>query len=125
MPVRFLATQSYGGFIVFFAWISTSIPRPPAKRAVALAFINAFGQLGNVAGSYVWPSAWGPSYRKSYGIALSCFALGLVMTFIFREFLRRENLKLAAEEQKARGGVAYERQEDRVGRGEAGFRYLL
>ena len=50
------------------------------------------------------------------------------MTFIFREFLRRENLKLAAEEQKARGGVPYERQEDRgvgVGHGEAGFRYLL
>jgi hypothetical protein len=131
LPVRFLAAQSYAGFIVFFAWISTSIPRPPSKRAVALAFINAFSQLGNIAGSYVWPSVWGPTYRNSYGITLSCFGLGIVMTFIFREFLRRENLKLAVEEQKAlaqSGGAPYERREGLAVssvRGEAGFRYLL
>lgn len=131
MPVRFLAAQSYAGFIVFFAWISTSIPRPPSKRAVALAFINAFSQLGNIAGSYVWPSEWGPSYQKSYGITLSCFGVGIVMTFMFREFLRRENIKLAVEEQKAlaeSGGVVCEPQEGTVGpviRGETGFRYLL
>lgn len=41
-------------FIVFYSWISSSFPRPPAKRAVAIALINAFSQLGNVAGSYVW-----------------------------------------------------------------------
>lgn len=50
---RFLMAQSYAGFIVFYSWLSTSIPRPPAKRAVALAFINAFSQLGNISGSYV------------------------------------------------------------------------
>ena len=57
-----------------------------------------------------------------------------MMTFIFREFLRRENVKLAAEERKAlaqSGGVAvaYEQQQEGpavpVVRGEAGFRYLL
>lgn len=47
----FLMAQSYAGFITFLAWVSNSIPRPPSKRAVALAFINAFSQLGNVAGS--------------------------------------------------------------------------
>jgi predicted MFS family arabinose efflux permease len=64
----FLMTQSYAGFITFLAWISSSIPRPPAKRAVALALINAFSQLGNVAGSYVWPKNWGPTYRYSFAI---------------------------------------------------------
>ena len=43
--------QSYAGFIIFLAWVSNSIARPPSKRAVALAFINAFSQLGNIAGS--------------------------------------------------------------------------
>ncbi|GAB1519234.1 hypothetical protein RhiTH_002300 [Rhizoctonia solani] len=47
----FLMAQSYAGFIVFFSWCSNSLPRPPSKRAVALALINAFSQLGNVAGS--------------------------------------------------------------------------
>jgi hypothetical protein len=50
---RFLMAQSYTAFIVFLAWVSSSIPRPPAKRAVALAFINSFAQLGNIAGSCV------------------------------------------------------------------------
>ncbi|CUA74603.1 Nephrocystin-3 [Homo sapiens] [Rhizoctonia solani] len=46
----FLMTQSYAGFIVLYAWCSNSIPRPPSKRAVALALVNA-SQLGNIAGS--------------------------------------------------------------------------
>ncbi|KAK0486849.1 sugar transporter [Armillaria luteobubalina] len=47
----FLMAQSYAGFIVMYAWISNCFPRPPSKRAVALALTNAFSQLGNVAGS--------------------------------------------------------------------------
>jgi len=59
--------------VCLLAWLSTSFPRPPAKRAVALALINAFSQLGNVAGSYVWPKPWGPTYRNSYGIVSADF----------------------------------------------------
>ena len=39
LSTRFLMAQSYAGFIVFLTWISSSIPRPPSKRAVALAFL--------------------------------------------------------------------------------------
>jgi hypothetical protein len=45
--------QSYSSFICFLAWTSNIFARPPSKRAVALAFINAFSQLGNVASSWV------------------------------------------------------------------------
>lgn len=44
----FLQASSYAGFIVFYSWISSSFPRPPAKRAVAIAMINAFSQIGNI-----------------------------------------------------------------------------
>jgi hypothetical protein len=47
----FLMAQSYAGFIVLYAWMSNTFPRPPSKRAVALAIMNAFSQLGNIAGS--------------------------------------------------------------------------
>lgn len=43
--------QSYAGFIVMYAWLSNTFARPPSKRAVALALVNAFSQLGNIAGS--------------------------------------------------------------------------
>jgi hypothetical protein len=78
--VRFLMAQSYAGFITFLAWVSNSVPRPPSKRAVALAFINAFSQLGNIAGSYVWPSGWGPTYRSSYAITISTFGYARVLS---------------------------------------------
>jgi len=102
----FLMAQSYAGFVVFFAWISGSFPRPPSKRAVALALINAFSQLGNVAGSYVWPSAWGPTYRKSYAICIATSGTAIVMCWLFRMHLRSLNRKLERE-------------------GRSGFRYLL
>lgn len=53
-PCSFLMAQCYAGFVVMYAWISNTFPRPPSKRAVALALINAFSQLGNVAGSYAF-----------------------------------------------------------------------
>lgn len=38
----FLMAQSYAGFVVLYAWMSNSIPRPPSKRAVSLGqFIDA------------------------------------------------------------------------------------
>ena len=102
--------QSYAGFITFLAWISNSIPRPPSKRAVAIALINAFSQLGNVAGSYVWPSNWGPTYRYSYGICIATNGLTIIMCYMFKLHLDALNRAAAKKEQEE-------------GR-EEGFRYL-
>ncbi|EGO19879.1 hypothetical protein SERLADRAFT_453200 [Serpula lacrymans var. lacrymans S7.9] len=108
----FLMAQSYAGLIVFYAWMSNSFPWPSSKRAVSIAFINAFSQLGNIAGSYIWPSNWGPSYRYSYGICIATSGLSIIMCWIFREHLSSLNKKMASEEQ-ARGATR------------KGFRYLL
>ncbi|KAF9534880.1 MFS general substrate transporter [Crepidotus variabilis] len=102
----FLMAQSYAGFVVMYAWMSNSFPRPPSKRAVALALINAFSQLGNVAGSYVWPKAWGPTYRYSYGICIATSGTAIIMLLVFRLHLQHLNRKLDKE-------------------GKPGFRYIL
>ncbi|KAJ4039224.1 hypothetical protein NW761_007889 [Fusarium oxysporum] len=96
----FLQAASYAGFIVFYSWISSSFPRPPAKRAVAIAMINAFSQLGNVAGSYVWDLKEN-GYRKSYGIVLSMFGVTVVGCYIFRLVLIDLNKKLEKGEANA------------------------
>ena len=90
--------QSYAAFITFLAWISSTFPRPPSKRAVAIAFINAFGQLGNISGSYIWPSAWGESYRYSYAICIATNGLGIIMILVFRAHLKALNEKAEREE---------------------------
>src|SRR5699024_9208677 len=93
----FLQAGSYAGFIVFYSWISSSFPRPPAKRAVAIAMINAFSQLGNVAGSYVW-GLKDNGYRKSYGIVLSMFGVTIAGCYLFKLMLDNLNKKLAESE---------------------------
>jgi len=133
----FLQAQSYAGFIVFYSWISNSIPRPPAKRAVAIGFINAFSQLGNVAGSYVWPKPFGPTYRYSYAITISMFGIGIAMAYVFRLHLIYLNKKLDEGEQDSDPKVAAEHRaaiiataklegidEDEALRRAKGFRYV-
>ncbi|KAH0594803.1 hypothetical protein MHUMG1_07638 [Metarhizium humberi] len=128
----FLQAGSYAGFIVFYSWISSSFPRPPAKRAVAIALINAFSQLGNVAGSYVW-ALKDNGYRKSYGIVLSMFGVTIVGCWIFRMMLSRLNQKLeekeTAETSQSAGnrpeGDEYLENTDESLRMRKGFRYLV
>ncbi|KAL6702556.1 hypothetical protein ACN47E_001553 [Coniothyrium glycines] len=89
----FLQTSSYAGFIVFYSWISSSFPRPPAKRACSIALVNAFSQLGNIAGSYVWAMPEN-GYRKSYGVVLAMFGVTVAGCVVFRIILVRLNKAL-------------------------------
>ncbi|KAK1923183.1 major facilitator superfamily domain-containing protein [Papiliotrema laurentii] len=88
----FLQAGSYAGYM--YTWMSSSFPRPPAKRAVALAFMNAMSQTGNIAGSYIWPSKYGPSYTKSYGIVLAMFGTTILLNVWFRFILVSANKRL-------------------------------
>jgi len=128
----FLQASSYAGFIVFYSWISSSFPRPPAKRAVAIAMINAFSQLGNIAGSYVWNMS-ANGYRNSYGVVTAMFGATIIGCLIFRFILIRLNKRLdegadawvvhgdVAEQTAATEGVSVEEGKKMMG----GFRYLV
>ncbi|KAK3297306.1 general substrate transporter [Chaetomium fimeti] len=121
----FLQASSYAGFIVFYSWISSSFPRPPAKRAVAIAMINAFSQLGNVAGSYVWDLE-DNGFRNSYGIVTAMFGVTIVGCLMFKLVLVRMNKELEQEEERT-GGAAQptagsERDPEKMNKG---FRYLV
>jgi hypothetical protein len=45
----------YTGYVVALAWISNTLPRPPAKRAAALAWINAVSNTSSIYASYSTP----------------------------------------------------------------------
>lgn len=59
--------------------------------------VNAFSQLGNIAGSYVW-GLEEDGFRKSYGIVTAMFGLTIIGCWIFRTMLIRLNKKLDAGE---------------------------
>jgi hypothetical protein len=52
------------GYVVALGWISNCMPRPPAKRAAALAAINAVSNTSSIYASYMFPSSAGPRYGK-------------------------------------------------------------
>ncbi|KAG5980731.1 hypothetical protein E4U55_003713 [Claviceps digitariae] len=132
----FLQAGSYASVIVFYSWISSSFPRPPAKRAVAIALINAFPQLGNVAGSYVWGLS-DNGYRKSYGIVLSMFGLTILGCWILKLRLKALNRKLEemetaqtiVDDGQGQGEMGHSgslvHDGDEVLRMRKGFRYLV
>ena len=95
-------------FQMILAWITSSFPRPLAKRSIVVAACGMFGNASSIYGSYLYPESQGPRYVPA-GIALACIcgACG-VLALVVRFVLRKENLKSERE----------------LGVGE-GFRYIL
>jgi len=87
----FLMAQAYGGLVCSYTWMSNSFPRPTYKRAAALALMNGLSNAGNIVGSYIWPTMWGPSYRNSFCICIGCAVVALAMCFVFRQHLKHLN----------------------------------
>lgn len=113
----------YTGYVVALAWISNTIPRPPAKRAAALAGINAISNASSIYASYMYPSSAGPRYVVAMSVNCATTALAIIMAFTLRMILVRLNKKLDRGEH-VEGAVSA----GQAVPGEAakkGFRFLL
>lgn len=90
--------------------------------------VNAFSQLGNVAGSYVW-NLKANGFRKSYGIVTAMFGVTIAGCLIFRMVLSNLNKKLE-EQQRVLDNEPDLTEEamnqaDESMRMQKGFRYLV
>jgi MFS family permease len=113
----------YTGYVVALAWISNSLPRPAAKRAAALAFINAISNTSSIYASYMYPQPQGkqqPDLTIPMSVDCATAVLAIVMAAIMRVVLSRLNKKLDRGEhvEGAVNGVPGIAQEH-------GFRFLL
>ncbi|KAJ5543588.1 hypothetical protein N7535_006012 [Penicillium sp. DV-2018c] len=67
-----------------YSWLASSIPRPPAKRAVAFAFFNSIGNSASIWTPYTYIESEAPHYPTSMG---TCIALqvvgGLAALFLY------------------------------------------
>jgi MFS family permease len=113
----------YTGYVVALAWISNTIPRPPAKRAAALAGINAISNASSIYASYMYPSSAGPRYVVAMSVNCATAVMAIIMAFTLRTILMRLNKKLDRGEH-VEGAVS-------AGQGvpgeaaKKGFRFLL
>ncbi|EKD13666.1 pantothenate transporter liz1 [Drepanopeziza brunnea f. sp. 'multigermtubi' MB_m1] len=84
----------YTGYVVALAWISNSIPRPPAKRAAALAFINAISNSSSIYASYMYGATYAPRYVVAMGVNCAMASMAILAAVVLRVILVRLNRKL-------------------------------
>ena len=99
----FLMTTGYASGFIMLAWISNTIPRPPAKRAAAIGIVNACGNIGSIPGTYIWRVEYGPYYRVPFGACLAILAGACMITTVLRFYLKSLNKVLDRD-----AGVAFE-----------------
>lgn len=73
-----------------YAWIANAIPRPPAKRAAALAFINSVGNAASIWTPFTYPSN-DEHYRVPMGINIALVAVAGLSGIGMRFYLQYQN----------------------------------
>lgn len=84
----------YSGYVVALAWISNTIPRPPAKRAAALAFINAVSNSSSIYASYMYLNSAAPAYTLAFVVNSATSFIAICAATVLRVMLVRLNKKL-------------------------------
>ncbi|KAI1187355.1 major facilitator superfamily domain-containing protein [Nemania serpens] len=84
----------YGAFVVALAWISNTMPRPPAKRAAALSFINAVSNATSIYVSYLYQDYMAPRYVIAFSVNSGTALLAIAAALLLRIMLVRLNKKL-------------------------------
>lgn len=75
----FLIGGMYTTVPLILNWTSECLARPERKRSIAIAFVNSFGHISYIYGSYLWPSSEGPRNLKGFAAATACLGLGAVL----------------------------------------------
>ncbi|PSK60180.1 hypothetical protein B9Z65_1078 [Elsinoe australis] len=64
----------------------------PEVRAIALALVNAMGNLAQIYGAYLFPSGDAPKYLKGFGVISAMLAFGVVVYVVMHVLVRRKNV---------------------------------
>lgn len=121
----FMTGGSYAPYNLCVSWLSSSLPRPRAKRAAGFAIVNFMGAgVAHFYTSYMFPDSQKPRYYAG-GIVMSGACLVCAgMAVGIKYHLKRENARFEAEE--LRGEVHHKGIQGSKAGGEAvvSFRYV-
>lgn len=90
----FMMMSVYGSFGCILSWVSTTLPRPSAKRAVAYAVVNAGSNLASIYASYFYPATQGPQYWQANIANVAFSGMCILLSTLLHFILRRRNKKL-------------------------------
>ncbi|KAL5113494.1 hypothetical protein ACEQ8H_008630 [Pleosporales sp. CAS-2024a] len=118
---------TFGVYSTTYTWLSSTIPRPPVKRAAAIGISNTCANLASLFANYFWLDHYAPLFRVSWGciLAFECLVLSCIVTL--RVVLKRGNKRLEslARETDPDDAAAMARLDDDSQRAVLnGFRYI-
>ncbi|KAF4435204.1 nicotinamide mononucleotide permease [Fusarium austroafricanum] len=116
VAMMLLPASFYASAIVTLSWITGTLSQPTAKRASAIALINAICNTPNIWCSYLYYGP--PRYLTAFIVNLAATVLAIVFAFTTRIYLRRQNQKLEAGKSCGKHGPT----DAQVA---AGFKYTL
>ena len=92
----FLMTAgSYAPYNLCVSWLSSSLPRPRAKRAAALAILNLMGAgVAHFYTSYMFPDSQKPRYYAGGGVMSGACLVCALMALTIKWYLQRENKRM-------------------------------
>ncbi|ETI19647.1 hypothetical protein G647_08659 [Cladophialophora carrionii CBS 160.54] len=94
VAIMLMVPGVYTGYVVALGWISNTMPRPPAKRAAALAAINAVSNTSSIYASYMFPKSDGPRYVLAMSVCSATAFIAICAATVLRLILMRLNKKL-------------------------------
>lgn len=123
----FLVLGTYGVYCTTYTWLSSTIPRPPAKRAASIGIANSLANLASFYGNYFWLDQYGPAYRQSWGIVLAFITLCLACILTLRFVLSRMNKSFDQLATQLQNGEIQRHQltVEEVSALDNGFRYVI
>ena len=77
-----------------YAWIGNALPRPPAKRAAAYAFINSVGNSASIWTPFTYRDQDAPHYDLALGVCIALQVIGGLMAVGVKFYLARQNKQL-------------------------------
>lgn len=98
---------SFGINNLLLGWISATLGQTPEKKAVALAICNTMGNLSSVYTPYLWPDADGPRFIKAWMASIGFSIVVIIMVWVMRITLQRQNKKLRRENPEATSFYVY------------------
>ncbi|KAK3117171.1 hypothetical protein LTR53_001750 [Teratosphaeriaceae sp. CCFEE 6253] len=90
----FLLNFAFASFGTIYSWNSNVIARPPAKRAVALAFMNSVGNMASIWTPFTYTDGTAPEFRLALGIVVGLSAACAAMAVLLRHIMLGMNKEL-------------------------------
>jgi MFS family permease len=82
---------TFGVYSTTYTWLSSTIPRPPVKRAAAIGIANSCANLASLFANYFWLDEYAPHFRVSWGCTLAFQIMAFTSIMALRFILRRGN----------------------------------